>query len=191
MHKAWQGQVPDRRNSDPQSRPQHGTCCQRPPARCENSWHPQPASTIIRSPALWHFNFRGPDVERLVQGRERIYLDRFWNELSANSQAIDEATRAHYAELYARPGAMHSAFEQFAAFAQDAIDNKAFAAAGKLAMPVLAIGADKSFGTAQADGTRFVASDVTGLVIPNSGHWLMEEQPEATVEAIRKFLHKQ
>jgi pimeloyl-ACP methyl ester carboxylesterase len=86
---------------------------------------------------------------------------------------------------------MHSAFEQFGAFAQDAIDNKAFAAAGKLAMPVLAIGADKSFGTAQADGTRFVASDVTGLVIPNSGHWLMEEQPKATVEAIRKFLHKQ
>ncbi len=71
-------------------------------------------------PALWHFNFRGPDVERLVKGRERIYLDRFWNELSANPKAIDEATRRHYARLYARPGAMHSAFEQFAAFTQDA-----------------------------------------------------------------------
>jgi pimeloyl-ACP methyl ester carboxylesterase len=35
----------------------------------------------------WHFNFRGPDEERLVRGRERIYLDRFWNELSANPQA--------------------------------------------------------------------------------------------------------
>jgi hypothetical protein len=94
---------------------------------------------------LWHFNFRGPDVERLVKGRERIYLDRFWNELSANPKSIDEATRQHYAELYARPGAMHSAFNQFAAFAQDAIDNKALAAKGKLTMPVLAIGADKSF----------------------------------------------
>jgi pimeloyl-ACP methyl ester carboxylesterase len=69
-----------------------------------------PWDEIIRSPALWHFNFRGPDVERLVQGRERIYLDRFWNELSADPKSIDEATRQHYAELYARPGAMHSAF---------------------------------------------------------------------------------
>src|SRR6266540_3766295 len=101
---------------------------------------------IIKSPALWHFNFRGPDVERLVKGRERIYLDRFWNELSANPKSIDEATRRHYAKLYARPGAMHSAFNQFAAFTQDAIDNKTLAAKGKLAMPVLAIGADKSFG---------------------------------------------
>ena len=69
---------------------------------------------IICSPALWHFNFRGPDVERLVKGRERIYLDRFWNELSANPKSIDETTREHYAKLYARPGAMHSAFNQFA-----------------------------------------------------------------------------
>ena len=81
---------------------------------------------IVRNPLLWHFNFRGPDVERLVKGRERIYLDRFWNELSANPKSIDEATREHYAKLYARPGAMHSAFNQFAAFQQDAIDNKAF-----------------------------------------------------------------
>src|SRR6516164_4296605 len=118
--------------------------------------------TIVRSPLLWHFNFRGPDVERLVQGRERIYLDRFWNELSADPKSIDEETRQHYAALYARPGAMHSAFEQFAAFAQDVRDNKAFAAKGKLAMPVLAIGAEKSFGKAQADVMRFVARDVTG-----------------------------
>jgi pimeloyl-ACP methyl ester carboxylesterase len=147
-----------------------------------------PWDEILKSPMLWHFNFRGPDMERLVAGRERIYLDRFWNELSANPKAIDEATRAHYAALYARPGGMHSAFEQFAAFTQDAVDNKAFSAKGKLAMPVLAIGADKSFGTAQAEVLRFVASDVTGQVIANSGHWLMEEQPAATMAAIAAFL---
>ena len=149
-----------------------------------------PWDEILKSPALWHFNFRGPDVERLVQGRERIYLDRFWNELSATPASIDEETRRHYAALYARPGAMHSAFEQFAAFAQDAIDNKAFVAKGKLAMPVLAIGADKSFGTAMADVLRFVASNVAGHVVANSGHWLMEEQPAATVAAIVGFLAK-
>ncbi len=145
---------------------------------------------IILSPLLWHFNFRGPDVERLVHGRERIYLDRFWDELSANPKAIDEATREHYAALYAQPGAMHSAFEQFAAFSLDATDNKSFAANGKLAMPVLAIGAEKSFGTAMADEIRFVAVDVTGVVIPNSGHWLMEEQPAATVAAVGEFLRR-
>jgi pimeloyl-ACP methyl ester carboxylesterase len=145
---------------------------------------------IICSPVVWHFNFRGPDEERLVAGRERIYLDRFWDELSANPQAIDEATRAHYAALYARPLAIHDAFNQFAAFSQDAIDNKAFLAKGKLTFPILAIGADKSFGTAMADDIRFVATDVTELVIANSGHWLMEEQPAATMAGIRAFLAK-
>lgn len=149
-----------------------------------------PWDEILKSPMLWHFNFRGPDMERLVAGRERIYLDRFYNELSATPASIDEATRNHYAAIYARPGNMHCAFEQFAAFNQDAADNKALAAKGKLAMPVLAIGADKSFGTAQADVLRVVASDVTGQVIANSGHWLMEEQPAATMAAITAFLTK-
>ena len=149
-----------------------------------------PWDEIIRSPMLWHFNFRGPDVERLVKGRERIYLDRFWNELSANPKAIDEATRRHYAQLYARPGAMHSAFNQFAGFQQDAIDNPVFAAKGKLTMPVLAVGAAQSFGPQMAAIMRLVATNVTEQVIPNSGHWLMEEQPAATVAAIRGFLDK-
>jgi pimeloyl-ACP methyl ester carboxylesterase len=147
-----------------------------------------PWEEILRTPALWHFNFRGPDVERLVKGRERIYLDRFYNELSDDPKRIDEQTREHYAALYARPGAMHSAFEQFAAFTQDAADNKVFVAKGKLVMPVLAIGAEKSFGTGMADDLRFVAENATGAVIPNSGHWLMEEQPAAAIAAIRAFI---
>ncbi len=147
--------------------------------------------TIVRSPLLWHFNFRGPDVERLVQGRERIYLDRFWNELSAVPKTIDEATREHYAALYAQPHAMHDAFEQFAAFNQDAIDNKAFlATGGKLTMPVLALGAEKSFGKGMADELRFVATNVTGGIVPASGHWIMEENPQATVELVTEFLRK-
>jgi pimeloyl-ACP methyl ester carboxylesterase len=149
-----------------------------------------PWDEIVRNPLLWHFNFRGPDAERLVEGRERIYLDRFWNELSANPEAINEATRRHYAALYARPGAMHSAFNQFAAFTQDAIDNKVFAAAGKLTMPVLALGADHSFGTQMADDMRFVASDVKGGIIKDSGHWVMEEQPKQTTAAIVDFIDK-
>ncbi|MBN9555610.1 MAG: alpha/beta hydrolase [Alphaproteobacteria bacterium] len=146
---------------------------------------------IVKSPLLWHFNFRGPDMERLVAGRERIYLDRFYNELSADPKKIDEATRAHYAALYARPHAMHDAFEQFAAFNQDAADNKALLAkGGKLTMPVLALGAEKSFGKDQAAVLREVASNVTMGIVPNSGHWIMEENPAATVTLIRDFLAK-
>jgi len=147
--------------------------------------------TIIRSPVLWHFNFRGPEVERLVQGRERIYLDRFWNELSADPKGIDEETRRHYAALYARPHAMHDAFEQFGAFTQDALDNKALLAkGGKITMPVFAIGAEKSFGTGMADELRFAAADVTGGIVPNSGHWIMEENPQATIKLVAEFLAK-
>jgi len=144
---------------------------------------------IIRSPLLWHFNFRGPDMERLVKGRERIYLDRFWNELSAHPDRIDEQTRQHYATLYARPSVMHDSFEQFAAFNQDATDNQGFLAQkGKLSMPVYALGAGNSFGTAQADVLRFVASNVTGGIVPDSGHWIMEENPRATIDLVMTFL---
>ena len=148
-----------------------------------------PWDEILKSPLLWHFNFRGPDVDRLVKGRERIYLDRFWNELSANPKSIDEATRRHYAKIYARPGAMHAAFNQFEAFGRDAADNKVFAAT-KLTMPILALGAEKSFGTQQAEIMRVVGTNVEGGVIPNSGHWIMEEQPAITMKMVRDFLDR-
>ena len=130
-------------------------------------------------------------MERLVAGRERIYLDRFWNEFSATPSRFTEASRVHYAALYALPGAMHSSFAQFAAFDQDALDNRAFIAAqGKLSMPVLAIGGEKSFGPMMATVMRFAASDVTEAVIPDSGHWVMEENPTATVTMVRDFIGK-
>ena len=149
-----------------------------------------PWEQILRSHALWHFSFWGPDAERLVAGRERIYLDRFWNEFSADPKKFSEASREHYAKLYARPGAMHAGFEQFKAFDQDALDNQAFLAKGKLTMPVLAIGGEKSFGPTMAVVMRAAAINVQELTIPNSGHWLMEEQPKATVAAVRTFLDR-
>lgn len=146
-----------------------------------------PWDAIVRLPALWHFDFGGPDVERLVAGRERIYLDRFWNEFAGDRTKVDEATRKHYAKLYARPGAMHAAFAQFNSIRQDAEDNKA-AVATKLTMPVLAIGGEKSFGANEAAVMRNAATDVTELVVPNAGHWLMEEAPTAVITAVRAFV---
>jgi pimeloyl-ACP methyl ester carboxylesterase len=146
-----------------------------------------PWESIVRNPLLWHFDFGGPDVERLVEGRERIYLDRFWNEFAGDPAKIDEEAREHYARLYARPGAMHSAFAQFRSIRQDVEDNK-ISMATKLSMPVLAIGGEKSFGATEAVVMRNAASDVTEVVIPDAGHWLMEEQPEATIAAVRTFV---
>jgi pimeloyl-ACP methyl ester carboxylesterase len=147
-----------------------------------------PWEEILKNPLLWHFRFGGPDMERLVAGRERIYLDRFWNEFSATPSRFSEAARTHYAKLYAMPGAMHSGFMQFAAFDQDAKDNQALLAKGKLAMPVLAIGGEKSFGKTMAEIMRFAASNVREGVIPDSGHWIMEENPTATIAMVRSFL---
>jgi pimeloyl-ACP methyl ester carboxylesterase len=86
---------------------------------------------------------------------------------------------------------MHDAFEQFAAFTKDAADNQELLnSGGKLQIPVLALGAEKSFGAGMAEELRYVASDVTGGIVPESGHWIMEENPQATVELVTKFLRK-
>ena len=145
---------------------------------------------IKQSPLLWHFNFRGPDEERLVAGRERIYLDRFYNELSADPKKIDEATREHYAKLYARPHAMHDAFEQFGAFNQDAIDNKALLAkGGKLTMPVLALGGGKIIRHRGGGHLAFrcrPTSRWASSQIPATGSW--RRIPKATTKLIVDFL---
>jgi pimeloyl-ACP methyl ester carboxylesterase len=151
-----------------------------------------PWDEILKSPLLWHFRFGGPDMERLVAGRERIYLDRFWNEFSAHRERFDESSRNHYAALYALPGGMHSGFAQFAAFDQDTVDNRSWLATGsKLAMPVLAIGGEKSFGPTMATVMRAAATNVTEDVVSDSGHWIMEENPSAAVADITAFLAKQ
>ena len=147
-----------------------------------------PWEEVLRNPLLWHFRFGGPDMERLVAGRERIYLDRFWNEFSADPRRFSEAARRHYARLYALPGAMHAGFAQFAAFDQDAVDNRAFLARGKLQMPVLALGGERSFGAQMAAIMRFAADNVTEGIVPDSGHWIMEENPAATIALVRRFL---
>ena len=128
----------------------------------------------LSNPKTWHFNFHGPDEERLVAGRERIYLDRFYNELSAHPERIDEQTRAHYATLYARPHAMHDAFEQFVAFPQDGVDNRAFLAKGKLTMPVLALGGEKSYGLTHEGGSAIRRRQCEGrrrARTPATGSW--------------------
>jgi pimeloyl-ACP methyl ester carboxylesterase len=146
-----------------------------------------PWDDIIKDHRLWHFSFWGTDEDRLVQGRERVYLDRIWNNFSATPTQPDELTRKFYAAQYAKPGAMHAGFEHFKAFSQDVKDNQTFQST-KLTMPVLAVGGAKSFGPMQATIMRNVATNVREAVVPNSGHWLMEENPAYTVALIRDYL---
>ncbi|OWQ45768.1 alpha/beta hydrolase [Roseateles noduli] len=148
-----------------------------------------PWDEVVRNPKLWHFDFYGKDVFRLLQGRERIFLDRFYNDFGGQPEKIDEGTRNHYAKLYARPGAMKGALSQFQAFRQDAKDNLE-AMKTKLTMPVLAIGGEKSFAGLEAVAMRNAATNVTELVIPRAGHWLMEEEPAAVVQGVTEFLAK-
>jgi pimeloyl-ACP methyl ester carboxylesterase len=146
-----------------------------------------PWDDIVKDHRLWHFSFWGPDEERLVQGRERVYLDRIWNDFSATPTQPDDATRKFYAAQYAKPGAMRAGFAHFKAFSQDVEDNKTFAHT-KLTMPVLAVGGEKSFGATEAVVFSAVAINVREAVVPNSGHWLMEESPTYTIALIRDYL---
>jgi pimeloyl-ACP methyl ester carboxylesterase len=146
-----------------------------------------PWDEIVRNPALWHFSFNGPDAERLVQGRERIYLDRIWNDFTGDPSKPDEATRAYYAAQYALPGAMRAGFAQFNAFSQDVEDNRVFQRT-RLTMPVLAVGGEKSFGATEAVVMRNLATNVREAVVPGAGHWLMEESPALTITLIQDFL---
>jgi pimeloyl-ACP methyl ester carboxylesterase len=77
---------------------------------------------------------------------------------------------------------MHAGFAQFAAFDHDALDNKAFLQAGKLTMPVLALGGEKSFGFTMAEVMRFAADQVEGGVVPDSGHWIMSTATHVRLE---------
>jgi pimeloyl-ACP methyl ester carboxylesterase len=147
-----------------------------------------PWDQIILSPQLWHFNFGGPHAERLVAGRERIYLDRFWDEFAGDPSKIDEPTRVYYTKQYSQPGAMRASFAQFNTIAlKDVADNRIWSRT-KLAMPVLAIGGDKSFGATMAVVMRNAATNVREAVVPNAGHWLMEERPDAIIDLVGKFL---
>ncbi|MFZ0762245.1 MAG: alpha/beta hydrolase [Candidatus Sulfotelmatobacter sp.] len=143
---------------------------------------------VYNDPHLWHFRFNGPTPEALVQGRERTYFDYFWNDFAADkTHSIPEAAREAYVAAYSRPGRMHAGWEYFVSFKQAAKDFAQLSQT-KLTMPVLSIGGDKANGVALGQQVKLVATDATVVVLKNTGHWLMEEQPEETSAALEKFL---
>jgi pimeloyl-ACP methyl ester carboxylesterase len=139
---------------------------------------------------LWHFHFHGEVPLALVKGRERTYFEHFWNDFAADpKQSIPEAARRIYASAYAQPGAMRAGFEYFKAFSQDANDFGQFSKT-KLSTPVLVLTGEKASGNVLIEQARLVATDVQGVVVPGSGHWLMEEAPRQVIPQIVAFINQ-
>jgi pimeloyl-ACP methyl ester carboxylesterase len=139
---------------------------------------------------LWHFHFYGETPLKLVTGRERIYFEHFWNDFAADpTRSVPEADRRFYARSYAQPGAMRAGFEVFRAFEQDAKDFAEFAQ-NKLTMPMLVLAGEKASGTFLVDQARLVDSNVEGVVVKGSGHWLMEEAPQQVIPQLVAFINK-
>lgn len=139
---------------------------------------------------LWHFHFYGETPLKLVDGRERIYFEHFWNDFAADPKhSVPEADRVFYAKTYAQPGAMRAGFEVFRAFPQDAEDFAQFAQT-KLPMPMLVLSGEKASGEFLIQQARLVDDNVEGVVIKGSGHWLMEEAPDQVNPKLLAFLNQ-
>ncbi|HJW37763.1 MAG TPA: alpha/beta hydrolase [Candidatus Udaeobacter sp.] len=146
-------------------------------------WEP-----IYNAPNIWHFRFNGEYPEALVKGRERTYFEYFWNVLAADkTHSIPEADRKAYTEAYSRPGRMHAGWAYFVSWPQLAKDFAQLSQT-KLTMPVLSIGGDKSLGNELAAQMKLVANDVTVVVLKDTGHWISEERPKETTDALLNFL---
>jgi pimeloyl-ACP methyl ester carboxylesterase len=143
---------------------------------------------VFNNPNLWHFRFHGPTPEALVKGRERTYFDYYWNEFAADkNRSLSEADRAAYTAAYARPGRMKAGWAYFESFPRTGKDFVQLAQT-KLTMPVLSIGGEKSLGEVLGQQMKLVATDVTVVVLKDAGHWILEEKPKETTEALVMFL---
>jgi pimeloyl-ACP methyl ester carboxylesterase len=143
---------------------------------------------VYNDPCIWHFRFNGSTPEALVRGRERIYFDYFWNDFAADkTHSIPKADRIAYAAAYARPGRMRAGWAYFGSFQQAARDFAQLSQT-KLTFPVLVIGGEKANGDVLARQLKLVATNVTVVVLKNTGHWVLEERPKETTDALVKFL---
>lgn len=139
-------------------------------------------------PNFWHFRFHGPYPEQLVRGREKIYFAYFWNDLAADkNRSLPEKDREAYVAAYSGPGRMRAGWAYFASWPQTAKDFAELAKT-KLTMPVLAIAGEKASAGTLFPQMKLVANDVTVVELKDTGHWLMEERPKETMDALVNFL---
>jgi pimeloyl-ACP methyl ester carboxylesterase len=145
-------------------------------------------------PIWWRSFHETLDVpEALVQGKEMMYLSWFYRNLAYNPSAITQRDINEFVSHYSAPGGMHAGFEYYRAFPQDAIQNMNYSKT-KLTMPVLALGAGyiPTFGgnitmPTIVYGMQILAQNATGIIVPNSGHWIPEERPDFVLDQLSKF----
>jgi pimeloyl-ACP methyl ester carboxylesterase len=139
---------------------------------------------------LWHFHFYGKTPLALVTGRERIYLEHFWNDFAADpARSVSESDRSFYANEYAKPGHIKAGMEAFRAFPEDAKEFAGFATT-RLTMPVLVLSGENAGGPFLIEQGKMVATDVEGVLVKGSGHWLMEEAPDQVIPKLVEFLNR-
>jgi pimeloyl-ACP methyl ester carboxylesterase len=140
--------------------------------------------------AVWHFHFYGDTPLKLVQGRERIYFEHFWNDFSADkTKSVKEADRKLYTAAYAQPGGMRAGFAYFSDFERDAADFGPMSQT-KLTMPVLTLAGQYSAGEFLGKQIGSIATNVQSIIIKGSGHWLIDEAPEQVVPALVQFINQ-
>ena len=156
---------------------------------------PIPGFTVPGRPPLWWVIFhQTPEVpETLVQGQEREYLSWFYQNLAFNPASHTQADINEYVSHYSVPGGMHAGFEYYRAIPQNAIQNMNYSKTN-LTMPVLGLGGGytPAFGgnvtmPSVVYGMKMLAENVTGITVPNSGHWIPEEQPDFLVKSLNNF----
>ena len=144
-------------------------------------------------PLWWILLHQTPGVpEDLVQGKEMTYLSWFFQNLAFNPAAITQEAINQYVSKYSAPGSMRAGFEYYRAMPQDAIQNMNYSKT-KLTIPVLTLGAgylpifEGKPNTAAEYGMKKLAENVTGIAVPNSGHFIQEEQPDVVVKLLNTF----
>ena len=136
---------------------------------------------------IWHFSFHAVrDLpEKLVEGKEDIYLNWFFD-WTYNQSAITSEAREEYIKQYSKPGAMRAGFEYYRAIFEDAEQNREYGEK-KLDVPILAIGGEAAIGNYTAITFQQVANNVTGITLPNTGHFIPEERPNFLIKQILEF----
>jgi pimeloyl-ACP methyl ester carboxylesterase len=153
-----------------------------------------PWDEVKRNPYIWHFAFHAVrDLpETLVRGKEAEYFAFFYDAMSGRPGGVNEAARERYVKAYSRPEALHTGFEWYRAFPRDEKDNIA-SKDHLIQTPVLYLRGEREGG----DLERYVKGlrqsglqNVEGRVIPNSGHYAADEQPDEVVAILRRFITK-
>jgi pimeloyl-ACP methyl ester carboxylesterase len=158
----------------------------------ESFYHFPVLNADPNQPTAWHFGmFQLPLAEKLIAGHERVFVEDLMLEYVAGDESPFTASDFdYYAHSFKEPGRLTAMLGPYRAFRTDVEQNKEFLAQGKLQMPILAIGGERSFGSLIADQWREYAVNVEGHVLEGSGHFVTEERPEEVTALLQSFLQK-